>query len=155
MSGNFIAYDSRRTTPTEYAAELMQREFTSEEVAEILKQQKIVYPSINDALLSFSGKKNMSYEALADFSGINKATIYKIANRKLNPGRNVLLRIAFALRLSLAETQVLLKAGQKAQLSASKNRDLIIMEGIIHEKFIDDVNKELEEKEFQDLNAKG
>ncbi len=155
MTRQFIPYDSQRTTPTEYAAELIQREFTSDEVAEILKQQKIVYPSINEALLSFSGKKNMSYEALADFSGINKATIYKIANRKLNPGRNVLLRIAFALHLSLAETQVLLKAGQKAQLSASKSRDLIIMDGIIHEKFVDDVNKELANKEFPDLNAKG
>ena len=50
---------------------------------------------------------------------------------------------------------VLLKSGNCAALSASRPRDLIIMDGIINKKYFDDINNVLIEKGLTDLNSRG
>ena len=76
-------------------------------------------------------------------------------SKKRNPSRNALLRIAMGMELSLEETQVLLKSGNCAALSASRERDLEIMNGIIKKKYYDEVNDALIEKNLPDLDGRG
>ncbi len=140
---------------TQIAAEYLEKGFTPEEVVEIMKREKIFFPSIASVLNEFLGKKNKSVEALAELSGMNPATIYRFMNNERNPSRNALLRMAVTLELSLDETQVLLKSGNCAALSASRPRDLIIMDGIINKKYFDDINNVLIEKGLTDLNSRG
>ena len=75
-------------------------------------------------------------------------------NKQRNPGRNVILRIAVALALSFEETQVLLKSGNCSLLSASRDRDLVIMEGIAQEKDYESINEELIARNMIDLNVR-
>ena len=87
-------------------------------------------------------------------SDINPSTIYRIMSKSRNPSRNAVIRIASALALNIQETQVLLKSGNCSLLSASRDRDLIIMEGIAQERDYESINEALKEKSMPDLNIR-
>lgn len=152
--GGQMSY-SEKESPTVMAAKLFSDGLSADEVRKKLEQDRVVFPSITGVINEFLGKKNISVDALADLSGINRATIYRFMNKERNPSRNALLRIAITLELSLEETQVLLKSGNCSALSASRERDLIIMDGIINRKYFSDINDMLIEKHMTDLNARG
>lgn len=148
-------YSHDDDTPTTYAAKLISQGHTADEVRQIMQREKITFPSISEALNDFLGKKNLSVNTVASLSDMDPATIYRIMNRERNPSRNVIIRIAMALALNLEETQLLLKSGNCASLSASRARDLLIMDGIIHEKYYEEVNETLVNKGMADLNGRG
>lgn len=148
-------YTQKNESPTEMAAGLFAKGYSAEEVKKIMAEEKITYPSLTGVLNEFIGKKNISVDVLGDLSGINPATIYRFMNKERNPSRNTLLRIAITLQVTLEETQVLLRAGNCSALSASRERDLIIMDGIINEKSFIDINDALLERNMLDLNARG
>ena len=135
-------------TPTTFAAKLILEGHTPEEVKAIMEQRNMNYPSVADVLNEFMSKKKRSVDELSEKSGVNSVSIQRIMNRQRNPSRNILLRIAMALSLSVEETQVLLKSGNCTTLSASRDRDLIIMDAIIHGKNYDDVNELLVSKDM-------
>ena len=85
---------------------------------------------------------------------MNPSTIYKYLNREENPSRNTLIRLALAMKITLEETQVLLKSGNRAALSGSRVRDVYIMDGIITKKDYDQVNAVLSKNGLLDLNAR-
>lgn len=102
------------------------------------------------------GRRGISTDALAELSGLNRASLYKILNGSTRaPQRNVLLRLALTLRLSFDEAQQLLKYGGQASLSGQRGRDILISDGIIHQKSIDEVCARLREYRFPDLYGKG
>ena len=150
-----IASSQGKETATEIAARYFEKGYTPEEVAELMKQEKMYFPSISGVLNELLGRKNKTVEALAELSGMNPATIYRFMNNERNPSRNALLRIAITLELSISETQVLLKSGNCASLSASRERDLIIMDGLVNKKYFDDINQALIDKNLTDLNSRG
>ena len=141
-------------TPTMLAAYCFKKGYTPEEVKEIMQRRRILFPTISNVLNEFLERENMSVETLSDLSDIKKSTIYRIMNKQRNPGRNVILRIAVALALSFEETQVLLKSGNCSLLSASRDRDLVIMEGIAQEKDYESINEELIARNMIDLNVR-
>ena len=120
-----------------------------------MKEEKFFFPTISDVLNELLGEKNLSVETVAALSDVNPVTIYRIMNKQRNPSRNVILRIAMAMELSIEETQVLLKSGNCSLLSASRERDLIIMEGIINGKYYDVVNDTLTSKNMLNLDGRG
>ena len=154
MQGLF-ASNRGNETPTEIAAKYFEQGYTPEQVAEMMKSEKIYFPTIAGVLNELLGKRNKTVDALAELSGMNPATIYRFMNNERNPSRNALLRIAITLELSISETQVLLKSGNCASLSASRERDLIIMDGIVNKKYFDDINQALIDKNLTDLNSRG
>ena len=150
--------DSRNTSsdsPTTYAAGLIARGYTPDEVAEIMKREKIVFPTISSVLNEMMGAKGLNMEDVAGRADIDPATIYRFMSKKRNPSRNALIRIAMGMELSLEETQILLKSGNCAALSASRERDLEIMNGIIKKKYYIDVNEALKKKNLPDLDGRG
>lgn len=144
-----------KNTATQYATDLIAQGYSPDEVKDILRNQHIAAPGIKRVLSDLIDSRGLTADRLADFVGIDPATIFRILKGTRNPSRNILLRIALVLKLSMEETQALLKSGNCASLSGSRERDLIIMEGIIHKHFIDEVNYMLTEKGMLDLNSRG
>ena len=140
-------------TPTTYAAKLMSQGYSSDEVHEIMKKEKITFPSISEVLNEFLEKKNIRPDVLAELVGLKPADIYRFINKQRNPSRNDLIRIAIALTLNLDETQLLLKSANCVHLSPSRERDLVIMDAIINEKY-SDLNEVLANKHMQNLDGK-
>ena len=147
--------DESRLTPTEYAVALLARGCSPDEVRERMRQERIVFPSISGVLIEMMEKRGKSVEVVAGLADVEPTTIYRIIKKERNPSRNILFRLALAMELTFAETQVLLKSGNCASLSASRPRDLVIMDGIIHNRDFVEVNVELEKKGFPNLNGRG
>ena len=61
-------------------------------------------------------------------------------NGQLLPSRDSLLRVSFALRLDVNETQYLLKVGRRARLTPRDSRDAVILHCIIKEASLVDAN---------------
>lgn len=147
--------DAANTSPTTYAAGLISKGYTPDEVREIMKREKIVFPTISGVLNEMMGSRDMTVEFVSGSADIDPATIYRFMSGKRNPSRNALLRIAMGMKLSLEETQVLLKSGNCAVLSASRERDLEIMDGIIKKRDYDEVNTALSKKNLPVLDGRG
>ena len=133
-------------SPTTFAAKLISEGHTPDEVKHIMESRNMNYPTVANVLNEFMSTKNCPIDEIAERSGISAVQINRIMNEQRNPSRNMLLRIAMALGLSVEETQVLLKSGNCAPLSAMRERDLIIMDAIINGKNYDSVNEALETK---------
>lgn len=149
-----FTFTNRDTTPTCFASQLIAQGYSPDEVLNIMKQNKISFPTIPAVLNELMGARNLTVEIIAGCSGINPSTIYKYLNREKNPSRNTLIRIALAMEITLEETQVLLKSGNRAALSGSRVRDVYIMDGIITKKDYEQVNAVLTKNGFSDLNAR-
>lgn len=68
--------------------------------------------------------------SISDFitkTNLSKSFVYQIFAGERNPGRDILLRIAFAMNLTLEETQELLMMGQKGALYPKVRRDAAII----------------------------
>ena len=68
--------------------------------------------------------------SISDFitkTNLSKSFAYQIFSGERNPGRDILLRIAFAMNLTLAETQELLMMGQKGALYPKVRRDAALI----------------------------
>lgn len=111
-------------------------------------------PTLADVLNEYIGKRNIAVKTIAELSGINNSTIHRILNNEMHPSRNTLLRLAFILKLTFEDTQVLLKAGNRSLLSSSRERDRIIMQGIVQKRHLGDINEKLKRSGFNDLLSK-
>ena len=111
-------------------------------------------PKLADILNECFGQIDKPIIAIAELSGINNSSIHKALNGEMNPTRNTLLRLAFTMGLSFETTQVLLKSGNRSSLSGGRDRDRIIMQGIIKGYHLGDVCDELARNGFRDLYSK-
>ncbi len=111
--------------------------------------------SLQGFLNTVMGRRGVSTDALAGLAELNRASLYKILGGVTkHPQRNVLLRLALALQMSFDETQQLLRYGGRATLSGGRARDIIISDGIINGRAIDEVNARLQSHYFLDLYSK-
>ena len=149
-----IQDETKDMTPTMMAAYYFEKGYSVEKLNEVLRSRKVIFPTISDVLNEFMGRQDMSVSTLAILSDMNQATIHRIMKKERNPGRNAVLRMAIALNLSFDETQVLLKSGNCALLSATRERDLVIMKGITDGVTYEALNDELEARNMPNLNAK-
>ena len=111
-------------------------------------------PTLAEVVNECLGQSDLPVKTAAELSGINNATIHKILNNELHPTRNTLLRLALVMKLSFEKTQLLLKSGNRSLLSGWRERDCMIMDGIIHRKSLWDVDRELTQKGLRDLYSK-
>ena len=138
-------------TKTEMIVKMLhEKKYTLDELAKSAK-----LPSLSSCLNEMMGRRNKSVEVTAGLADINKATLHKIMARKMNPSRNMLIRLAMALEMTFDETQVLLKSGNCAALSGSRERDIYLIDGIENKKYFDEINAALQEHGLPDLYSKG
>lgn len=154
-------------TATHFAARVMAMlkdedpEKVIQKVMEMMRNNGLQFPTISVVLNDLMEERKKSVEVVAGFAGIEPSTLYRIKNRQRNATRNNILRIAMALELSFEETQILLKSGNCAQLSASRKRDLFIMQAIVNKNYdITALNKTLDSqksdgKKMPNLNGRG
>ena len=95
----------------------------------------------------------MKLDDLASEIGISYAAISKIVTEKIRPRRDVLLAIAFVLRMNVEEVQQLLKSGQHATLTSSNPRDIVIIHGKVENMELAEINKVLTQHEFKPLTS--
>lgn len=135
--------------PTELAIALLRE---GKPLNQVILEAKL--PTLSAYLFDFICRTDTSIEIIANLASLNKASLYRILNGESNPGRNVLIRLSRILNMNLEETQTLLKCGNVALLSGTKTRDIVIMDGIIHSKEIDDISTTLVDLGFSDLYSK-
>lgn len=89
-------------------------------------------------------KHEMSIPDLIVKTLLSKSFVYQIFSGKRNPGRDILLRIAFAMHLSVDETQHLFLVAGKGALYPKVRRDAIIIYCLGKEMSLDEANEFLE-----------
>ena len=94
---------------------------------------------------------DMSYEALGVRVGCSRANVYKMMSGKSHPEKDMLLRIAFVLHMSVEETQQLLKSAHRSPLSSGVPREICVMYGIMNRLELDEMDIVLKRKGFQPL----
>lgn len=80
-------------------------------------------------LLSYA---DLDIPGLAERICASKAFVYQIFGGIRKPGREILLRIAFAIGLPLDETQKLLALGRRGSLYPRMRRDFVIIYALQH-----------------------
>ena len=89
-------------------------------------------------------KKNLTPAQIVKASGLQNAYAYQIiSGEKKKPSRNKLLALAFAMKLTLEETQQMLKVAQLPPLYPRNRHDLVVIYAIKEQYSLIDVNEVL------------
>ena len=97
-------------------------------------------PAYLDELLA---QKKLKRSDVVRAAGLNETFGYQIFKGQRNPSRDKVLQIAFAMALSLRETNRLLKAGGANELYCKNRRDAIMIFCIDHAYSLQKTNEEL------------
>lgn len=108
-------------------------------------------PKLSTYLTELLIAKGLSNDELGVYANIGRSTVYKIMSGKQLPEQDMLLRIAFVLQLTGEETQQLLKTGHRAQLTASRPRDIAIIYGLQNGLTLEEMDSILMEREMTPL----
>lgn len=94
--------------------------------------------------------KKMTVSAVAKNSGVGEY-LYKVFSGERNASRDILISVAFGLKLDLKETQLLLRISKFAILDSRDKRDSIIIFGLINSKTIFETDDMLCDNKFTTL----
>ena len=126
---------------------------TTQELLDILKsssdinhyidqeQSNLVQIPLCEYLSQMLMEKNISASTLIQKSGLQKQYAYQILRGERQPSRDKVLAICFALRLSLDETQMLLKQTGYPPLYARIEKDSILIFGLQRRISVTDVKE--------------
>ncbi len=110
---------------------------------------------INETTSSYLNKmlelRNINISAIAKNSGTGEY-VYKIFRGDRTASRDILISIAFSMKLSLEETQLLLRISKFAILDSRNKRDSIIIYGLTHNLTVFQADDLLEEQNMTTLN---
>ena len=96
-----------------------------------MHESKFISKTTSEYLNEIVAIRNMSISDIAKNSGCGEY-VYKIFRGERNPSRDTLICIAFGMKLSLEETQLLLRISKFAILDSRDKRDSIIIYCITH-----------------------
>ena len=120
----------------------------TEEIHSYLKDNKksLHYPTIAEFLNKVLQDKGMTKKELIEESNLDRVYVYQILSGvKTAPSRAKLLSLAIALKLSLDETQHLLKYGKVPELYPRDSTDSVIIYAIKQQLSLHDTNELLNE----------
>lgn len=95
--------------------------------ATFIKQEDVGARSLSDYLNELLAAKGLKRSAVVHEAGLNETFGYQIFTGTRNASRDNLLKIAFAMGLTLRETNRLLQAGGANGLYCKNRRDAIII----------------------------
>lgn len=99
--------------------------------------------SLSDYLQQMLEKKHLERARVVRMADLNETFGYQIFTGARNPSRNKVLQIAFAMALTLRETNRALSAAGSSTLTCKNRRDAIIIFCIDHGCSLQKVNEEL------------
>ena len=94
----------------------------------------------------------MSNEVLADLAGCSRAYVYGIMKGTKHPEKDMLLRIAFVLGMSVDETQEMLQTAHRAALSSKDKRDICVIFGLVNGLDLETMDEVLMEQDQKPLS---
>ncbi len=139
--------EEKNTIDTIYVIEKAKQKESVEKLLENSKRLDTVSEVIQ-AKLSGMKLDDLAYEI-----GISYDSISKIIVENIRPKRDILLAIAFVLKMEVEEVQLLLKSGQYATLTNSDPRDIIIIHGKVKNMDLAEINKMLIQHKFKPLTS--
>ena len=127
--------------------ELMQELMTSTNMNEYLKDSEshFVDSEISSALHAMLKSKGLKKSEVIKKANINEIYGFQIFSGIRNPSRDKIVALSIGMKLSVDETQSLLKIAECAPLYPKKKRDSIILFGIKNESTIIEINESLYE----------
>lgn len=114
-------------------------------------EDKFLNKSTSDYLNELIQIKNINISVVAKDSGAGEY-VYKIFKGDRKPSRDVLLSIAFGMKLSLEETQFLLRLSKFAILDSRDKRDSTIIYAIMHDLSVFQLDDILDDNGLTTLN---
>ena len=111
--------------------------------AAFASKHKLACRSLPDYLQQLLDERGMKRPEVVRQAGINPTFGYQIFVSQRNPSRNKLLQLAFAMKLSLRETNRLLQAGGCNELYCKNRRDAIIIFCIAHGETLQTADEQL------------
>ena len=92
-------------------------------------------------------RSGLSKSQIIRRSGLDRIYAYQIfSGKKQNPVRDKLIRLAFGMKLTIDDTQNLLKTAGKSPLSPRNQRDSIILFALLHQANVINCDELLEAK---------
>ena len=115
----------------------------------VSNQNNILTTSLSEHLRTLLFEKNLQKKDIIHNSLLDRVYVYQIFAGRKFPSRNKLIALAFGMRLSVEETQKLLKISGNRALYARDERDAIILFALHHNMTISDANELLYEHELK------
>ena len=112
---------------------------------------ELLFDTLPDWIEFHMIKKGLGKADVVKESNISRTYAYQIINGDKKPSRDKLIMLCFGLRLSLDETQHILKRNGYSELYPRDLRDSVIIFGILHENTVIDLNILLAEKNLSIL----
>lgn len=97
-----------------------------------LHEQEFLSQTLTDYLNELMTDKNITVAKIAKNSGIGEY-VYKIFSGERRATRDVLISVAFGMKLSIEETQLLLRIAKFAVLDSRERRDSVIIYALSHD----------------------
>ena len=115
----------------------------------VSNQNNILTTSLSEHLRTLLFEKNLQKKDIIHNSLLDRVYVYQIFAGRKFPSRNKLIALAFGMRLSVEETQKLLKISGNRELYARDERDAIILFALHHNMTMSDANELLYEHELK------
>ncbi len=115
----------------------------------VSNQNNILTTSLSEHLRTLLFERNLQKKDIIHNSLLDRVYVYQIFAGRKFPSRNKLIALAFGMRLSVEETQKLLKISGNRELYARDERDAIILFALHHNMTISDANELLYEHELK------
>ena len=106
----------------------------------VSNQNNILTTSLSEHLRTLLFERNLQKKDIIHNSLLDRVYVYQIFAGRKFPSRNKLIALAFGMRLSVEETQKLLKISGNRELYARDERDAIILFALHHNMTISDAN---------------
>ena len=123
--------------------ELLEELLSSPTVDGFAAMRRSKIPTLSQYLQELLESKDLRRIDVIHHANLNETFGYQVFTGARKAGRDKLLQIAFAMRLSLRETNRLLQAGHVNGLYCKDRRDAIIIYCLAHESTLAEVNEEL------------
>lgn len=141
---------------TDKTSDLMEKLQSTENTAELdryLDEIRDKYPKdLSSYIKAILAEKGMSIADMQKKSGIDRTYIYQIMDGSKNPGRDKIIAMAVACKMTLPECQRALEIAQEGILYAKNRRDSLIIYAIGKKMNIVEINGLLDEYKFEPLD---
>lgn len=107
-------------------------------------KKQIVHQPLSEYLRVLLDDRGLKRSDVVAKTGLDKAYVYQIFAGKKNPSRDKLITIAFGMKLSEEETQLMLKLSGHRELWPKDERDALFLYAIQRGMSLEDVDTQLE-----------
>lgn len=84
-------------------------------------------PTFTQCLSQYMRERDLNATQLSEAALLSRSFTYQLCNGERRPGRDIILRLALVLELSVDETQALLRTAQRGALYPRVMRDAVIL----------------------------